>query len=251
MEYRKTKTIYELDTPFTLAIWPQVSSKDQETIVELLCSLLSPIGAYRSNHITPSKGKRSKKRKRRDLKSENEGSSEIPSSPEISSYIITGLNSIHRMLEESSKRGFETKETLPTEPETRPQSKELNSSPQSPPQTHFSAIFVARSNQHPILNSHLPQLLNTVSKAYPTKPPTRLVQLPKGSETRIAAALGIPRVSFLGILDDAPNSKALIDSIRNCVGEIEIPWLNEAKKAEFLETKINSIQTTIGAAKAK
>ncbi|TGO56258.1 hypothetical protein BCON_0080g00160 [Botryotinia convoluta] len=251
MDYRKTKTIYELDTPFTSANWPQVSFKDQETIVELLCSLLSPIGAYRSNHITPSKGKRSKKRKRRDLKSENERPSEIPSSPEISSYIVTGLNSIHRMLEESSKRGFETKESLNTGPETRLQSNEVDSSTQSPPHTHFSAIFVARSNQHPIFDSHLPQLLNTASKAYSTKPSTRLVQLPKGSETRIAAALGLPRVSFLGILDDAPNSKALVDLIRDCVGEIEIPWLNEAKKAEFLETKINSIQTTIGAVKVK
>ncbi|KAF7893703.1 uncharacterized protein EAF02_001241 [Botrytis sinoallii] len=251
MDYRKTKTIYELDTPFTSANWPQVSFKDQETIVELLCGLLSPIGAYRSNHITPSKGKRSKKRKRRDLKSENERPSDIPSSPEISSYIITGLNSIHRMLEESSKRGLETKESLNTGPETRPQSNDVDSSTQSSPHAHFSAIFVARSNQHPIFNSHLPQLLNTASKAYPAKPPTRLVQLPKGSETRIAIALGLPRVSFLGILDDAPNSKALVDLIRDCVGEIEIPWLNEAKKAEFLETKINSIQTTIGAVKAK
>ncbi|KAF7944048.1 hypothetical protein EAE96_010458 [Botrytis aclada] len=251
MEYRKTKTIYQLETPFTSANWPQVSFNDQETIVELLCSLLSPIGAYRSNHITPSKGKRSKKRKRRDLKSENEKPSEIPSSPEISSYIVTGLNSIHRMLEESSKRGLGTKESLNTELGTLHQTNEVDSNPQSPPQPHFSVIFVARSNQHPIFNSHLPQILDTASKAYPTQPSTRLVQLPKGSETRIAAALGLPRVSFLGILEDAPNSKALVDLIRDCVGEIEIPWLNEAKKAEFLETKINSIQTTIGAAKAK
>lgn len=155
------------------------------------------------------------------------------------------------MLEESSKRGFETKEILVTEPETRPQINEVNSNHQSPPQGHFSAILVARSNQPPVLNSHLPQLLNAASKAYPTKQSTRLVQLPKGSETRIAEALGLLRVSFLGILDDAPNSKALIDLIRDSVEEIETPWLDEAKKAEFLDTKIISIQTTVGTAKAK
>ncbi|KAF7857215.1 hypothetical protein EAF04_009456 [Stromatinia cepivora] len=253
MDNKKTKTIYQLDTPFTTIQWPQISSKDQETIVELLCSILSPIGSYRSNHIIPSKGKRSKKRKRRDLKAGNEKSSETPPPPEISSYIVIGLNSIHRMLEGSSKKGLDTKANPDNpEPEIRPQTNGvLGPNPQNSPPTHFSAIFVARSNQPPILNSHLPQIIATASKAHPTKPSTRLLQLPKGSETRIAAVLGLPRVSFLGILDDAPNSKALPDLIRDCVEEIQIPWLDEAKKAEYLETKINSIQTSIGAAKAK
>ncbi|KAI9641473.1 RNase P and RNase MRP subunit [Ciborinia camelliae] len=222
-------------------------------MIELLCSILSPIGAYRSNHITPSKGKRSKKRKRRDTTPGDEKSSETPPPPEISSYVVTGLNSIHRILEESSKKILETKETLGSpETETSPQTNEvLSPNPQNPPQTHFSAIFVARSNQPSILNAHLPQIIATASKAHPANPSTRLVQLPKGSETRIAAALGLPRVSFLGILDDAPRSKALIDLIRNSVEEIDIPWLDEAKKAEYLETKINSIQTSIGPVKAK
>ncbi|KAJ8068103.1 hypothetical protein OCU04_003675 [Sclerotinia nivalis] len=247
MDNKKTKTIYQLDTPFTTVQWPQISSKDQETIVELLCSILSPIGSYRSNHIITSKGKRSKKRKRRDSKAGNEKSSETPPPPEISSYIVTGLNSIHRMLEESSKNGLDTKAN-PDNPkaETRPRTKDVFSF-----DCHFSAIFVARSNQPPILNSHLPQIIDTASKAHPIKPSTRLVQLPKGSETRIAAVLGLPRVSFLGILDDAPNSKALLDLIRDCVEEMQIPWLDEAKKAEYLVTKINSIQTSIGAVKAK
>ncbi|APA15059.1 hypothetical protein sscle_14g098290 [Sclerotinia sclerotiorum 1980 UF-70] len=247
MDNKKTKTIYQLDTPFTTVQWPQISSKDQETIVELLCSILSPIGSYRSNHIIPSKGKRSKKRKRRDSKAGNEKSSETPPPPEISSHIVTGLNSIHRMLEESSKKVLDTKAN-PDYPksETSPQTKDVFK-----PDSHFSAIFVARSDQPPILNSHLPQIIATASKAHPTKPSTRLVQLPKGSEIRIAAALGLSRVSFLGILDDSPNSKALVDLIRDCVEEIQIPWLDEARKTEYLGTKINSIQTSIGAVKAK
>ncbi|CAD6444907.1 9c8925b4-2850-48a5-b9be-cb44fb5fa038 [Sclerotinia trifoliorum] len=151
------------------------------------------------------------------------------------------------MLEESSKKEMDTKAN-PENPksDTRPQTKDAFK-----PDPHFSAIFVTRSDQPPILNSHLPQIIATASKAHPTKPSTRLVQVPKGSETRIAAALGLPRVSFLGILDDAPNSKALIDLIRDCVEEIQIPWLDEAKKAEYLETKINSIQTSIGAVNPK
>ncbi|ESZ91139.1 hypothetical protein SBOR_8473 [Sclerotinia borealis F-4128] len=254
MDNKKIKTISQLDTPFTSVQWPEVSSKDQETIVELLCSILSPIGAYRSNHITPSKGKRSRKRKRRNSKPEDEKSSETPPPPEISSYIVTGLNSIHRILEGSTKKGFETKETPSSlETETRPQTDQIISSPNppNPPHPHFSAIFVSRSNQPPILHAHLPQIIATASKAHPTKPSTRLVALPKGCETRVAAALGLPRVAFLGIIDNAPYSKALLDIVRDCVQEIEIPWLDEARKSEYLDTKIDSIQTSIGEVKSK
>ncbi|QSZ29169.1 hypothetical protein DSL72_003680 [Monilinia vaccinii-corymbosi] len=268
MDSKKTKTIYQLDTPFTTIQWPQISPTDQETIVELLCSTISPIGTYRSTHITPSKGKRSRKRKRRNPKSENETSPENPlppppPPPEISSYIVTGLNSIHRMLEESSKRapraikepsGFETPESR-TSPGSRAQAHEIlrpNPNPRDPPPPpphHFSSIFIANSNHPPILTSHLPHLVATATNAHPTKPPTILIPLPKGSEMRIATALNLPRVSCIGILNDAPNSTALVDFIRGCVGEIEIPWLDEVKKAEYLETRIRSFQTTIGEVK--
>ncbi|KAB8289855.1 hypothetical protein EYC80_010487 [Monilinia laxa] len=235
MDNQRSKTIYQLDTPFTAVQWPEISSKHQETVLELLCSILSPIGTHRSNHITPSKGKRSKKRKRRAAKTGEEKSSETPPPPEMSPYIITGLNSIHRTLERSIKKAPENSQALdiPT--------------PQTP---HFSTIFFSRSTTPPILTSHLPQLIATASKAHPSKPLTKIVPLPQGSETRIAAALHLPRVSFLGILDDAPNSKALLDVIRDCVGTIEIPWLDEVKRGEYLEARIRVIQTTIGNSKS-
>lgn len=108
---------------------------------------------------------------------------------------------------------------------------------------HFSAIFVPRSSQPPILHAHLPQLVVTASLANPELPVTRLVQLPKGCDARLSEALGLPRVSFIGILDGAPHSKSLIDLVRGCVPEIEIPWLAEAKKPVYLPVKINAIES--------
>ncbi|KAF8423257.1 hypothetical protein EV426DRAFT_602824 [Tirmania nivea] len=61
---KKTRITYVIDNPFCQIDWPTIDSKlDQDLILELLCSLLSPIGDYRRLHITPttSKGKRAKK----------------------------------------------------------------------------------------------------------------------------------------------------------------------------------------------
>lgn len=149
------------------------------------------------------------------------------------------------MLEASVKKAPETTQAIgmPT-----PQINELPTTTPQPP--HFSTIFISRSTTPPILSSHLPQLIATASKTHPSQAPTKIVPLPKGSETRIAAALHLPRVSFLGMLDDAPNSKALLNVIRDCVGNIDIPWLDEAKKEEYLETRIRVIQTTVGNSKS-
>jgi hypothetical protein len=107
---------------------------------------------------------------------------------------------------------------------------------------HFSAIFVPRSSQPPILHAHLPQLVVTASLANPELPVTRLVQLPKGCDARLSQALGLPRISFIGLLDGAPHSKSLVDIVREYVPEIEIPWLKEAKKSVYMPVKINAIE---------
>jgi hypothetical protein len=110
---------------------------------------------------------------------------------------------------------------------------------------HFAAIFVPRSSQPSILHAHLPQLVVTASLAHPELPHTRLVQLPKGCDGRLCEALGLPRVSFIGLLDGAPHSKSLIDLVQECVPEIETPWLQEAKKSVYLPVKINVIESFV------
>jgi hypothetical protein len=316
-------------------------------------SLLSPIGQYRTTNITPSKGKRNKKRKREGKKLEgDEPPLSRPPAPEISSFVVLGLNSITRSLESLSQKskalrsaecekndagqdprlgvesGNSNASQISQSPsaardealnrgehhlkygghsiqpraskgksgksgagqtsksivwkaknevldntaqnsqspisEEQSEKRDAGQGSQSPaPKArdetatgpkespaehehvdhHFSVIFVPRSSQPPILHAHLPQLVVTASLAHPELPATRLVQLPKGCDARLSEALGLPRVSFIGILDGAPHSKSLVDLVRGCVPEIEIPWLAEAKKPVYLPVKVNAIES--------
>lgn len=269
---RKPKTLYQLDSPFTTISWPETSPQNQETILELLCSILSPIGQHRRNHITPSKGKRHKKRKREEAKKKAESGVESgetlsnPPTPEISSHLTVGLNSITRTLEalsqisrpvaiKASQEGPQDQvqpeselepDTKNSEPKNEsPDIQDGLAEPQDAPQTlaHMAAIFVATSTQPAVLHAHLPQLIFTAALAHPSLPPTRLVQLPKGSDARLCDALGLPRVSFIGILEGAPHTKALIDHVRETVPEIDVPWLREVKEEMYLKVKVNAIET--------
>jgi ribonuclease P/MRP protein subunit POP3 len=204
----------------------------------MIISILSPIGLHRSNHVPSSKGKRDKKRKRKEVKSgtEKAPASTPPPPPAISSFVEVGLNSITRSLESLSKKSKAENALIDV-------AKDGDEGTLKPESRHFSAIFVLRSSQPSILHMHLPQLIRTASLAYPELPATRLVQLPNGCDARLCEVLGLPRVSFIGILDGAPFSKALVDLVRECVPEIEIPWLQEAKKPVYLPVKINTIET--------
>jgi len=159
----------------------------------------------------------------------------IPPTPEIQSFVVVGLNAIIRNLEglsQSSRPGAHS-ELQPSDP--------LKAAATN---KHFSAIFVT-SSLPSIVQAQLPQLVATASLAHPNDTPTRLVQLPKGCEARINNALGLPNVSLVGLLTEAPRSKGLVDLIQAAVRAIEIPWLQEIKKGIYLPVKINAIETTM------
>ena len=167
------------------------------------------------------------------------------------------MNAVTRSLERLSKKGKPStaplanatksslddssneKDGLTVEPKVSSDNKHL-----APVDAQFSAIFVPRSSQPPILHSHLPQLVATASLAYPDSSPIRLVSLPKGSEGQLCAALGLPSVSFIGLLEGAPHCKSLVDLFRECVPEIEVPWLDELKEPKYRPVKINAIDTS-------
>jgi len=206
-------------------------------------SLLSPIGQHRENHVEPSKGKRSKKRKRKE--GEPEDVTSKPPTPEISSFILLGLNSVIRHLEGSSrvskpKRAPESSptEAIANDPASSNGSEGTESPKDTQPPPHLAALFLPTPPPQ-ILQSLLPQLVTTASLAHPSLPQTRLVTLPPASHSRISSALGVPRVSFIGLLEGAPHSGALVEIVRECVGEIEVPVLKEG----YLPVKINAIET--------
>ncbi|KAI1375058.1 hypothetical protein F4677DRAFT_424489 [Hypoxylon crocopeplum] len=236
MEKRK-KIEYQLDTPYSALSWPSVTLEDQETILELLCTLLAPLGQYRSEHIPLSKGKRDKKRKRKASTTVSNALSPPPA-PELKPYIDVGLTAITRRLQETASRGHDV------EP-----SQGNRSSSEEPPVPCYSAIFIARSGQPSIMNGHLPQMVAVASKSHSARTPIRLVGLSKSCEDRLSESLGIPRVSCVGIREGAPNSKALVEFTRQYVPVIEVQWLKEARQAEHRGTNINMIETFIGSKK--
>ncbi|KAK7940915.1 uncharacterized protein PG986_013302 [Apiospora aurea] len=190
----KKKYLHQLDTPYSAATWPDISTDDQDAILELLCNFLSPLGTFRKQHAQPSKGKRMKKRKRHVADSTDMGLL-TPSVPAISRHVDIGLTTVTRYLQEPSIRTHDT-----TEPCRR-----------------YSVIFVARSGQPSGINSHLPQMVAAASGLQPPQSPIRLVGFSRSCEQHLTSALGIPRVSCIGVMEDAPNSKALFDFIHKRV----------------------------------
>ncbi|KAI9723364.1 MAG: hypothetical protein M1812_001248 [Candelaria pacifica] len=248
---RKAKTVFSLESPYSSTTWPIIASKDQDTIVELLCNLLSPIGHHRTNHISKSKGKRSKKRKRAEAKAtvafdshiENASSfgapllSTVPPPPELLSSLTIGFNSITRHLEALSL------ESLPKACAAHPRPPNPSAS-QATPTPHLAAIFVPRDAQPPLLHAHLPTLTVTASLSNPTLPQTRLVSLPKAAESKMMAALGLPCVGFVGLMESAPNASSLVDFVREHVSIVEAAWLKEVRAGVYLPVNINMISTT-------
>ncbi|KFY02898.1 hypothetical protein O988_01824 [Pseudogymnoascus sp. VKM F-3808] len=227
----KAKTMYELDSPYSDVVVPQLSPADQDTILDLLTSLLSPIGHYRTTHITPSKGKRNKKAKRRQVKlGAAQPAPDTPSvlKPELSAHILVGLNSTTRHLESQSRQAC-------------PQSLDMQIPSDSP--KHLAVLVTTWPSIPAILTSHLYQLLQTSSLLYPNLPQTRLVTLPRSSEKRLCSALGVARAGFIAIFDSAPCSTTVTEFCLANIPGIEVNgWLKPDQKP-FMPLKINTIET--------
>ncbi|KAH6687233.1 hypothetical protein F5X68DRAFT_261454 [Plectosphaerella plurivora] len=211
----RKKMVYSVDTPFSAVQWPEISSDDQDAILELLCSFLAPIGHHRRN-VPASKGKRAKKRKRAAEK-EDQAMTDAPpldEAPERSSFVDVGFSTITRRLQELSGRNASA---AGEEPNGQP----------------YAFVFVARSGQSAAFNGHFPQMVAFASKASPDEPPIRLVGYSKACGERLSNSLGLPRVSSIGVRQNAPGAEALINFVRERVSPIPLAWMEEGTSAEF------------------
>ncbi|KAI9702461.1 MAG: hypothetical protein M1836_000941 [Candelina mexicana] len=200
-----------------------------------------------------SKGKRSKKRKRAEGKAEaasDRHSKEapylgeplppnepLPPPPELLSNLTIGLNDTTRRLEALSLQSLPKAYPASLQPSN-------TAAPPSKPTPHFVAIFVPRDEQPSLLHAHLPTLTVTASFANPNLPQTRLVGLPKGAESRMATALGLPRVGFVGLMEHAPHASALVNFVREHVPVVEAAWLDEVKAGVYLPVNITARNTS-------
>jgi ribonuclease P/MRP protein subunit POP3 len=87
------------------------------------------------------------------------------------------------------------------------------------------------------------------SKCVPSKQPIRLVGFSAACEERLSAALGVPRVSSIGLREGAPQAKALIEFVREHVASVDAAWLQAVEDGQFLETKINALEVAVGSTK--
>lgn len=229
----KKRLVHHLDTPFSTSSWPEISIDDQDSILELLCGLLSPIGQHRRTHVRPSKGKRAAKREKK-MAMNSKGAAEsvklpTPRSLELSRSVDIGFNSITQNLGSLSKPSEEAK----------------------PSPKDYSMVFVARGSQSPAFNHHFPQMVAAASRNLPEKEKIRLVGFSKPCSERIGSTLGIPRVSSIAISRHAPGADALLAVVENLVAPVDSPWLNEVPSAEYKATQIGSVETAIGAKRVK
>ncbi|KAL2018793.1 hypothetical protein VTK56DRAFT_351 [Thermocarpiscus australiensis] len=238
----RKKIVHTLETPYSAVEWPQISQDDQDAILELLCRLLAPLGTHRRSFIVPSKGKR----KRSEKKASSEApaaAATVPPVPELAAHVDVGLSKVSRTLQAMSS----TVRIGPSAGGGASQHEEL-SAPDTKP---YSVVFVARSGQSSAFHCHFPQMVALAAQSQSAEKAVRLVGFSKSCEERLSAALGIPRVSSIGLREDAPQAKGLVDFVRERVAPVEVSWLREARSAKFLETKIDAVPTKVGTKKPR
>jgi ribonuclease P/MRP protein subunit POP3 len=216
--------------------------------VDLLCRLLETVGTYRREHIKPSKGKSSRKRKRCLMQDGTAAtdSRTAPPLPDIFSHITVGFNTTIRHLESLST--ISRPPSLGEATLEGPKEAAAKSVEQVAP---LSAVFVCRTWLPPILTSSLPLLTATASLAFPEEPPIRLVPLGKAAKDKLAQALHQPRVGFIGLLSDTSAAENLVDFVRTRVQPVDVPWLKEVGSGVYLPVKVRQTEIKIGPKKKK
>lgn len=115
--------------------------------------------------------------------------------------------------------------------------------------SHLAVIVVFSSSKSSTLHHHLPELVALASQKHCQLSATRLVMLPDHTQGQVAAALGLPRISCIGLLDDAHGCEELFALIRNNIAEVHIQWHEQGKAGHYLPVKVNAIETTAPVAK--
>ncbi|OAQ97071.1 hypothetical protein LLEC1_00958 [Akanthomyces lecanii] len=231
----RKKIVHHLGSPFTTISWPEISQEDQDTILELLCEYLSPIGKHRQTHIKPSRGKRAEKKRKRLEKDAGRDTVPMavdpPAKPEIASQVDVGFNSITSGLQDTNKKG---------RGDGNPEVKQK-----------YSMIFVCRGNQTAAFNCHFPQMVAASPNEGRADQATRLVGFSKPCSDRLSSSLGIARVSSVAIEKHAAGSSALWELVTRSVKPVQCEWLDEARSLQYRQSQIVSKETSVGAKKNK
>ncbi|KAJ4355806.1 RNase P and RNase MRP subunit [Didymosphaeria variabile] len=234
-----SKPIFRTARPYTETEWPALTSVQRRNIMDLLCSLLQPLGDHRRAHIRPSKGTKRKREARKDAQSEQPANPPPPHPPEIQTHILIGLNSVIRHLESLAAQNA---------PPTAPSHGEETLSPRvkaSDAGAPRPLALVLIPHNHPpasLPHANIPTLVHLSTMDSPPEKATRLLAVPPGCEPVIAEALHIPHVGALGILEGAPGADALVAYVRENVDVTRCRWIDEAMGPEWKGIKVDTQQ---------
>lgn len=195
----------------------------------IFASFLEPLGRHRKLHITPSKGKKDKKRKREANGTSNVEAIHQAETPPAAASVLIGWNSTTRYLEALASSANEASNPGPGH----------DGNPKR--HTHIAAVFLPKP-KNDLLYAHLPVLALTGSTTYADKPVTRLVPMPAGAEEKLASVLHIPRAGVVGVMQNAPGADALLAYVEEHVEVVKVPWLEEARLGRYLATKVNPVE---------
>ena len=200
--------------------------------------MLAPIGRRRAL-VTPSKGVRSRKRKRKQQSLGGSASGvENPSLSHIESKVTIGFNSTTRHLESLAASAVPPALACPPGSEVLEPVEKTESSVKDRP-SHIDAVFLT-GPFNKLLHAHLPLLCYTASLANPELPQTRLVLLGPHADSKAAEAMGIPRVGVLGLLSGTKEAEALVAWVRENLQPVDVPWLREAASAKYMDLKVET-----------
>lgn len=205
-EKRRPVFKYALDKP-RIAPWPEVSAELQRDIVDKLCVALQPLKEY----FIESRKKKTKK----------QGGFEHVGK-ELLSHIVLGVNSNTRALEKQAKGN-------------------------SSANVSISLVIVCRTDVEPQMTAHFPALAHIAAYQSASNKGDdgiglRLIDVDKGSEQKLASAVGQNRVSVIGIRASAPPPfKAIME--RACT-EIKPPMVSWIGSAEFHPVSVRELHTT-------
>lgn len=190
-----------LDNPYTKGYeWPESDPETSKTITEYLTQLLSGYGKY--------------------VELKKSGSKNNVERPEICDMMTLGFNSTVKTLEDQAAPNRE--KLFCGEPKKRMKVK--SQKVDGGRKRYVKYVFVTKNDiSTPLLTNGFPLLTFCASRSLEDR--VKLVELPRGSMTKLLKVLNTPNVGVLSLTEDWKEAKAMFDLIDSRIRDVDVPWL--------------------------
>ncbi|KAJ1880066.1 RNase P and RNase MRP subunit, partial [Kickxella alabastrina] len=250
-DQRRPMLKHALDKPFTTP-WPTATPALQCEIVDALCAALQPVGAYfaESRRISKQKSlhkrraaqkaakaaKAANKTKSQNNKDEKKGRQAAPAqTADTTTSAAAGVrqqiaDSMETDSTEAAKAGLALLDYIVIGINSTTRSLEKQAR-QSNNKADLALVVVCKGDVEPQMIAHLPALVHAAQAAssnsaeHSDGPGLRLVAVDKGSEQRLAAAVGQQRVTVLGIRSGSPQLDSILEKARAGILAPVVPWI--------------------------